>query len=89
MLSGFFGLIAIETSAGLMAEGSVILTTCCAEVDDEPNKTMHARIETHSFIRICRINKIYKICLQLFHKERTEFVNDVHVVAASSRILEE
>src|SRR4026208_1684581 len=31
MLSGFFGLIAIETSAGLIAEGSVMRTTCCAE----------------------------------------------------------
>src|SRR5262245_32009307 len=32
MLSGFFGLIAIETSAGLIALGSVMRTTCCAEV---------------------------------------------------------
>src|ERR1044072_6849066 len=30
MLSGFFGLIAIETSAGLIAFGSVMRTTCCA-----------------------------------------------------------
>src|SRR5690242_2918103 len=30
MLSGFFGLIAIVTSAGLIAVGSVMRTTCCA-----------------------------------------------------------
>jgi hypothetical protein len=34
MLSGFFGLIAIETSAGLIALGSVMRTTCCAEVTE-------------------------------------------------------
>ena len=30
MLSGFFGLMAIVTSAGLIASGSVMRTTCCA-----------------------------------------------------------
>jgi len=30
-LSGFFGLMAIETSAGLIAEGSVTRTICCAD----------------------------------------------------------
>src|SRR5215204_505935 len=36
MLSGFFGLIAMETSPGLIAEGSVIRTTCWAIVSCTP-----------------------------------------------------
>ena len=77
MLSGLFGLIAIETSAGLMAAGSVIRTTCWAEVDGTLSKAIQARVARHVFIKDFRINKIYKICLQLFHKEGTQFVNDV------------
>lgn len=77
MLSGFRGLIAIETSAGLMADGSVIRTTCWARVNGALSKTTHARVARHVFIQDCRINKIYTICLQLFHKEGTEFVKDV------------
>lgn len=88
MLSGFFGLIAIETSAGLRAEGSVIRTTCCAKIDG-PNKTRQIAVTKQFFIEVCRINKIYRICLQLFHKERTEFVKNPRVVAVSPRILEE
>ena len=42
MLSGFFGLIAIDTSAGLIAEGSVMRTTCCAEVIGKLSKKKHS-----------------------------------------------
>lgn len=42
MLSGLFGLIAIETSAGLMAEASVIRTICCAELTGECKRKTHS-----------------------------------------------
>lgn len=41
MLSGFFGLIAIDTSAGLIAVGSVMRTTCWAEVIGKLSKKKH------------------------------------------------
>ncbi len=43
MLSGFFGLIAMETSPALRADGSVIRTTCCAEVTENDMKTTRTK----------------------------------------------
>ena len=68
-----------------MAAGSVIRTTCWPNVK-VANKTMQSVVLSHVFIQDCRINKIYKICLQLFHKEGTEFVNDVVRSAASPQV---
>jgi hypothetical protein len=58
-----------------MAAGSVIRTTCCAVVWKTKKSKLSALAKVF-FIRDFRINKIYKICLQLFHKDGTEFVND-------------
>src|SRR6185503_4996663 len=90
MLSGFFGLIAMDTSAGLMAEGSVIRTTCCAWV----NETVASRkarifqrfIRKHFPVNVAVLS-IFRTLLHLTHKERTEFVNHVDCVAASSQAL--
>src|SRR5688572_4179877 len=76
MLSGFFGLIAIETSAGLIAEGSVIRTTCCAEVN-EPKQQMMA-IMVHFFIQDFKISKLTR-----FATLSRKFPN--HVKSCNSR----
>jgi hypothetical protein len=44
MLSGFLGLMAIDTSAGFVAEGSVMRTICCAEVTGANKHRAIARV---------------------------------------------
>ena len=61
MLSGFFGLIAIETSAGLIALGSVMRTTCCA-FDVMVMMGSRKSNLVHEFI-----DSFYRILLHLAH----------------------
>src|SRR6185369_970990 len=61
MLSGFFGLIAIETSAGLIALDSVMRTTCCA-FDVMEMMGSRKSILVHGFI-----DSFYRILLHLAH----------------------
>lgn len=61
-------------------------TTCWPNVE-VTNKTVQSVVLSHVFIQDCRINKIYKICLQLFHKDGTEIVNDVCRSAASPQVI--
>ena len=70
MLSGFFGLIAIVTSAGLIASGAVMRTTCCA-FDVMAMKGIIRRNLVHEFIDSL-FTVIVRSLLHLTHKERTE-----------------
>lgn len=43
-------MIAIETSAGLIAEESVIRTTCCAKVVENPRRSKQRALDSDDFI---------------------------------------
>src|SRR5205085_3047981 len=73
MLSGFFGLIAMETSAGLMALGSVIRTTCWADASLKPKNNTVNRTVSRSFISISLQNDFCKSCNCVDTKKKQTF----------------
>src|SRR5204863_1435132 len=75
MLSGFFGLMAMETSAGLMAVGSMMRMTCWAVASLSPENRKPNANASKSLIFVSLLNDCCKSCNSVDTKKQHSFLS--------------